>query len=262
VIGAVSLLAAASAIGVPTFAPQELPLLPAQGVLVSDRSGVAFVDLRGNVLGRVAGLRFADENTFGAGVPRFKDSRGRLGASTARTGVSHLRRADSRSTAGRRSPCARDAYVAGARKGRAYSLAATSPIEPPRATLLRERGPRCDHGRSPSSGSEVWRVPPRPAALQRRQRASTPMDPPLRLTDIQCPHDRRNCRSGTTPGDRAAAGKVAGTGYRPGRPLGRRDALAEPPSVARAMVGRVRGAARVRRFARESNHPPCRRCVR
>jgi hypothetical protein len=62
----------------PTFDPQNLPVLPARGFAVSSASTLAFVDLQGRVLGRVKGFRFAPENTFGAGLPRFTDSRGRF----------------------------------------------------------------------------------------------------------------------------------------------------------------------------------------
>jgi hypothetical protein len=80
-IASVGVLIAAAALAAPTTStldPQHLPVLPARGFAVSGAATVAFVDLQGRVLGRVRGLRFASENTFGAGLPRFTDSRGRF----------------------------------------------------------------------------------------------------------------------------------------------------------------------------------------
>jgi hypothetical protein len=74
-------LIAAAALAAPaasTLDPQQLPVLPMRGFAVSSGATLAFVDLQGRVLGRVEGFRFAAENTFGAGMPRFTDSRGRL----------------------------------------------------------------------------------------------------------------------------------------------------------------------------------------
>lgn len=70
--------AAAAVPTAPPVDPQHLPLLPPQGLVVSQGRAVTFVDLRGRALGRVEGFRFASENTFGAGVPRFTDTAGRL----------------------------------------------------------------------------------------------------------------------------------------------------------------------------------------
>ncbi len=75
---AFGLLAAAAALTAPSVDPQHLPLLPTQGLVVSQGHTVTFVDLRGRALGRVEGFRFAPENTFGAGLPRFTDAAGRL----------------------------------------------------------------------------------------------------------------------------------------------------------------------------------------
>jgi hypothetical protein len=80
-IAPVSVLIAAAALAAPatrTLDPQHLPALPARGFVVSSGASLAFVDLQGRVLGRAEGFRFASENTFGAGMPRFTDSRGRL----------------------------------------------------------------------------------------------------------------------------------------------------------------------------------------
>ncbi len=58
--------------------PLPPPQLPAQGLVMSDRNGITFVDLTGRRLGAVAGLRFADD--YLSGLPRFVDRRGRLWA--------------------------------------------------------------------------------------------------------------------------------------------------------------------------------------
>jgi len=73
-IAAATLVAPAAS----TVDPQHLPALPVRGFAVSSGATLAFVDLQGRALGRVEGFRFASENTFGAGVPRFTDSHGRL----------------------------------------------------------------------------------------------------------------------------------------------------------------------------------------
>jgi hypothetical protein len=73
-IAAATLVAPAT----PTLDPRHLPALPAQGFAVSSGAALAFVDLQGRVIGRTEGFRFASENTFGAGMPRFTDSRGRF----------------------------------------------------------------------------------------------------------------------------------------------------------------------------------------
>lgn len=77
-VGVLISAAALAAPAAPTLDPQHLPVLPARGFAVSGAASVAFVDLQGRVLGRVRGFRFAPENTFGAGLPRFTDSRGRF----------------------------------------------------------------------------------------------------------------------------------------------------------------------------------------
>jgi hypothetical protein len=77
----VGVLIAAAALVAPanlTFDPQHLPALPVQGFAVSSDGTLTFVDLQGRVLGRADGYRFASENTFGVGMPRFTDSRGRF----------------------------------------------------------------------------------------------------------------------------------------------------------------------------------------
>jgi hypothetical protein len=63
-----------------TIAGARVPALPSQGIVVSDRSGITFVDLGGTRLGHVDGLHFASEYVLGLGLPRFKDARGRLWA--------------------------------------------------------------------------------------------------------------------------------------------------------------------------------------
>src|SRR5882724_3678791 len=73
-IAAATLVAPAT----PTLDPEHLPALPAQGFAVSSGAALSFVDLQGHVIGRTEGFRFASENTFGAGMPRFTDSGGRL----------------------------------------------------------------------------------------------------------------------------------------------------------------------------------------
>jgi hypothetical protein len=80
-IAPVGVLIAAATLAAPaasTLDPQHLPALPVRGFVVSSGATLAFVDLQGRALGRVEGFRFASENTFGAGVPRLSDSRGRL----------------------------------------------------------------------------------------------------------------------------------------------------------------------------------------
>jgi hypothetical protein len=80
-IVAVGVLIAAATIvapATPTLDPQHLPALPAQGFAVSSGAALAFVELQGRVIGRTEGFRFASENTFGAGMPRFTDSGGLL----------------------------------------------------------------------------------------------------------------------------------------------------------------------------------------
>jgi len=77
-VGVLIAAAAVAAPATPTLDPQHLPTLPARGFAVSSGASLAFVDLQGRVLGRIEGFRFASENTFGAGMPRFTDSRGRF----------------------------------------------------------------------------------------------------------------------------------------------------------------------------------------
>jgi hypothetical protein len=77
-VGVFVAAATLAAPAVPTLDPQHLPALPVRGFAVSGGATLAFVDLQGRALGRVEGFRFASENTFGAGMPRFTDSRGRL----------------------------------------------------------------------------------------------------------------------------------------------------------------------------------------
>jgi hypothetical protein len=77
-VGVLLAAAALAAPAAPTLDPQHLPALPVRGFAVSNGANLAFVDLQGRALGRVEGFRFASENTFGAGMPRFADSRGRL----------------------------------------------------------------------------------------------------------------------------------------------------------------------------------------
>src|SRR5256885_5134106 len=68
----VGVLAAASALA------GGVPALPAQGLAISGRDGIAFVDLSGRERWRLPGLRFANDTA--PGVPRFVDPRGRLWA--------------------------------------------------------------------------------------------------------------------------------------------------------------------------------------
>jgi hypothetical protein len=80
-IVAVGVLIAAAALvapATPTLDPQRLPVLPARGFAVSSGTTLTFVDLQGRVLGRAEGYRFASENTFGVGMPRLTDARGRF----------------------------------------------------------------------------------------------------------------------------------------------------------------------------------------
>jgi hypothetical protein len=65
-------LAAAAVLAAP--AP---PPLPRQGLVVSERGGVTFVDFNGRRLGHVDRLRFAGQDTnISSGLPRFVDQRG------------------------------------------------------------------------------------------------------------------------------------------------------------------------------------------
>jgi hypothetical protein len=77
-VGVLIAAATLAAPAAPTLDPQHLPALPARGFAVSSGATSAFVDLQGHVLGRAEGFRFASENTFGVGMPRFADSHGRL----------------------------------------------------------------------------------------------------------------------------------------------------------------------------------------
>ena len=72
------LLAAALVAGTPVVTPRHLPALPKQGIALSESGGITFVDLAGKRIGRIAGLRFAQDHLPGLGSPRFRDSRGRL----------------------------------------------------------------------------------------------------------------------------------------------------------------------------------------
>jgi len=77
-VGVLIAAATLAAPAAPTLDPQHLPALPMRGFAVSSGATLAFVDLQGRALGRVRGFRFASENPFGAGMPRFTDSRGRF----------------------------------------------------------------------------------------------------------------------------------------------------------------------------------------
>jgi len=73
-IAATTLVAPAA----PKLDPQHLPALPTRGFAASSGATLTFVDLKGRVIGRTEGFRFASQNTFGVGMPRFTDSRGRF----------------------------------------------------------------------------------------------------------------------------------------------------------------------------------------
>jgi hypothetical protein len=68
----IGVVAAAAALTTP------LPPLPTQGLVLSEPTGITFVDLRGRKLGRVDGLRFATEYALNSVVPRFRDRQRRL----------------------------------------------------------------------------------------------------------------------------------------------------------------------------------------
>jgi hypothetical protein len=77
-VGVLIAAATLAAPAAPTLDPQHLPALPMRGFAVSSGATLAFVDLQGRALGRVRGFHFASESPFGAGMPRFTDSRGRF----------------------------------------------------------------------------------------------------------------------------------------------------------------------------------------
>jgi hypothetical protein len=62
-----------------TLAAPVPAALPAQGLVVSERGGLSFVDFGGRRLGHVNGLRFASQDTnVSSGLPRFLDQSGRF----------------------------------------------------------------------------------------------------------------------------------------------------------------------------------------
>jgi hypothetical protein len=70
VLGVVAVIASVSALA-------PLPELPAQGLAVEEKNGVAFVDFRGRRLAAVPGLEFFGQDTNAAtGLPRFRDAQG------------------------------------------------------------------------------------------------------------------------------------------------------------------------------------------
>ena len=73
-IAPVGVLIAAATVAAPVPAA-----LPAQGLVVSERGGISFVDFGSRRLGHVNGLRFASQDTnVSSGLPRFLDQSGRL----------------------------------------------------------------------------------------------------------------------------------------------------------------------------------------
>jgi hypothetical protein len=73
-IAPVGVLLAAATLAAPVPAA-----LPAQGLVVSERGGISFVDFGGRRLGHVSGLRFAWQDTnVSSGLPRFLDQAGQL----------------------------------------------------------------------------------------------------------------------------------------------------------------------------------------
>ena len=72
VLGVVAVIASISALA-------PLPELPAQGLAVEEKNGVAFVDFRGRRLAALPGLEFLGQDTdVATGLPRFRDAQGGL----------------------------------------------------------------------------------------------------------------------------------------------------------------------------------------